>query len=149
MSMHSLSLTLRQPFIDRLGLPCVFSVLVSLADLIKSLIPSSFIYFFISAVFFPRAFFFFFKNIYTYHSLKFDDSVLWLVVWCTAEAAGDMELLLWFSVDGDTMVGGVDDSYPELAAGDGCDPALLDSWTFMCFRRELGCVYDLSHILQR
>lgn len=71
--------------------------------------------------------FFFF---YTYHSLKFDDSVLWLVVWCTAEAAGDMELLLWFSVDGDTMVGGVDDSYPELAAGDGCGPGLVDSWTF-------------------
>lgn len=45
-------------------------------------------------------------------------------------AAGDMELLLWFSVDGDTMVGGVDDSYPELAAGDGCDPGLVDSWTF-------------------
>ena len=62
--------------------------------------------------------------------MKFDDSVLWLVVWCTAEAAGDMELLLWFSVDGDTMVGGVDDSYPELAAGDGCDPGLVDSWTF-------------------
>lgn len=56
--------------------------------------------------------------------------MLWLVVWCTAEAAGDMELLLWFSVDGDTMVGGVDDSYPELAAGDGCDPGLVDSWTF-------------------
>lgn len=50
------------------------------------------------------------RNIYTYHSLKFDVSVLWLLVWCTAEAAGDMELLLWFSVDGDTMVGGVDDS---------------------------------------
>lgn len=62
--------------------------------------------------------------------MKFDDSVLWLVVWCTAEAAGDMELLLWFSVDGDTMVGGVDDSYPELAAGDGCGPGLVDSWTF-------------------
>lgn len=86
---------------------------------------------------------------HTYHSLKFDDSVLWLLVWCTAVAAGDMELLLWFSVDGDTMVGGVDDSYPELAAGDGCDPGLVDSWTFMCFRRELGCVYDLSHILHR
>lgn len=67
---------------------------------------------------------------HTYHSLKFDDSVLWLLVWCTAVAAGDMELLLWFSVDGDTMVGGVDDSYPELAAGDGCDPGLVDSWTF-------------------
>lgn len=40
-----------------------------------------------------------------------------------------MELLLWFSVDGDTMVGGVEDSYPELAAGDGCDPGLVDSWT--------------------
>lgn len=62
--------------------------------------------------------------------MKFDDSVLWLVVWCTAEAAGDMELLLWFSVDGDTMVGGVEDSYPELAAGDGCGPGLVDSWTF-------------------
>lgn len=62
--------------------------------------------------------------------MKFDDSVLWLLVWCTAVAAGDMELLLWFSVDGDTMVGGVDDSYPELAAGDGCDPGLVDSWTF-------------------
>lgn len=61
--------------------------------------------------------------------MKFDDSVLWLVVWCTAEAAGDMELLLWFSVDGDTMVGGVEDSYPELAAGDGCDAGLVDSWT--------------------
>lgn len=72
----------------------------------------------------------FFCFFYTYHSLKFDDSVLWLVVWCTAEAAGDMELLLWFSVDGDTMVGGVDDSYPELAAGDGCGPGLVDSWTF-------------------
>lgn len=59
--------------------------------------------------------------------MKFDDSVLWLVVWCTAEAAGDMELLLWFSVDGDTMVGGVEDSYPELAAGEGCDPGLVDS----------------------
>lgn len=56
--------------------------------------------------------------------------MLWLLVWCTAVAAGDMELLLWFSVDGDTMVGGVDDSYPELAAGDGCDPGLVDSWTF-------------------
>lgn len=73
------------------------------------------------------SFFFLFKNIYTYHSLKFDVSVLWLLVWCTAEAAGDMELLLWFSVDGDTMVGGVDDSYPELAAGDGCGPGLVDS----------------------
>ncbi len=62
--------------------------------------------------------------------MKFDDSVLWLVVWWTAEAAGDMELLLWFSVDGDTMVGGVDDSYPELAAGDGCGPGLVDSCTF-------------------
>lgn len=62
--------------------------------------------------------------------MKFDDSVLWLVVWCTAVAAGDMELLLWFSVDGDTMVGGVEDSYPELAAGDGCGPGLVDSWTF-------------------
>lgn len=72
-------------------------------------------------------FFSLFKNIYTYHSLKFDVSVLWLLVWCTAEAAGDMELLLWFSVDGDTMVGGVDDSYPELAAGDGCGPGLVDS----------------------
>lgn len=51
-------------------------------------------------------------------------------MWCTAEAAGDMELLLWFSVDGDTMVGGVEDSYPELAAGDGCGPGLVDSWTF-------------------
>lgn len=71
-----------------------------------------------------------FKSIYTYHSLKFDDSALWLLVWCTAEAAGDIELLLWFSVDGDTMVGGVEDSYPELAAGDGCDPGLVDSWTF-------------------
>lgn len=69
------------------------------------------------------------KNIYTYHSLKFDDSVLWLVVWWTAEAAGDMELF-WFSVDGDTIVGGVDDSYPELAAGEGCGAGLLDSWTF-------------------
>lgn len=71
-----------------------------------------------------------FKSIYTYHSLKFDDSALWLLVWCTAVAAGDMELLLWFSVDGETMVGGVEDSYPELAAGDGCDPGLVDSWTF-------------------
>lgn len=62
MSMHSLSLTLRQPFIDRLGLPCVFSVLVSLADLIKSLIPSSFIYFFISAVFFSPCFLFLFQK---------------------------------------------------------------------------------------
>lgn len=41
-----------------------------------------------------------------------------------------MELLLWFSVDGDTMVGGVEDSYPELAAGEGCGPGLVDSWTF-------------------
>lgn len=73
---------------------------------------------------------FFFSLFHTYHSLKFEDSVLWLLVWCTAVAAGDMELLLWFSVDGDTMVGGVDDSYPELAAGDGCDPGLVDSWTF-------------------
>lgn len=40
-----------------------------------------------------------------------------------------MELLLWFSVDGDTMVGGVEDSYPELAAGEGCDAGLVDSWT--------------------
>lgn len=105
-----------------------FSVHVSLADFIKSLIPSSsfFLFFFILQSFFRP----FFKNIYTYHSLKFDDSVLWLVVWCTAVAAGDMELLLWFSVDGDTMVGGVEDSYPELAAGDGCGPGLVDSWTF-------------------
>lgn len=65
---------------------------------------------------------------HTYHSLKFDDSVLWLVAWCTVDDAGDMELPLWFSVDGDTIVGGVDDSYPELAAGDGCDPC-VDSWT--------------------
>jgi len=41
-----------------------------------------------------------------------------------------MELLLWFSVDGDTIVGGVEDSYPELAAGDGCGAGLVDSWTF-------------------
>lgn len=51
-----------------------------------------------------------FENIYTYHSLKFDDRVLWLVVWWTVDDAGDMELLLWFSVEGDTMVGGVEDS---------------------------------------
>lgn len=75
---------------------------------------------------------------HTYHSLKFDDSVLWLLVWCTAVAAGDMELLLWFSVDGDTMVGGVDDSYPELAAGDGCDPGLVDSWTFSIKSKKVG-----------
>lgn len=36
--------------------------------------------------------------------------------------AGDMELLLWFSVEGETMVGGVEDSYPELAAGEGWGP---------------------------
>lgn len=119
--MHSLSLTLGQPLIDRLGLPCFLSPcftgwLYKVFDSKQS--------------FFLLLFFFCFsKNIYTYHSLKFDDSVLWLVVWCTAEAAGDMELLLWFSVDGDTMVGGVEDSYPELAAGDGCDPGLVDSWT--------------------
>ncbi len=94
-----------------------------------------------SAVFLSLSFF---KNIYTYHSLKFDDSVLWLVVWCTAEAAGDMELLLWFSVDGDTMVGGVEDSYPELAAGDGCGPGLVDSCTFnskkKTFVKMLSCM---------
>lgn len=34
-----------------------------------------------------------------------------VVVWCTVdEADGDMELLLWFSVEGDTIVGGVEDS---------------------------------------
>ena len=62
--------------------------------------------------------------------MKLDDSALWLVVWWTADDAGDIELLLWFSVDGDTIVGGVDDSYPELAAGEGWDPWLVDSWTF-------------------
>lgn len=72
--------------------------------------------------------------------------MLWLVVWCTAEAAGDMELLLWFSVDGDTMVGGVDDSYPELAAGDGCDPGLVDSWTFNKGDRNL--IYEKKIILR-
>jgi hypothetical protein len=33
-----------------------------------------------------------------------------------------MELVVGLSVVGDTMVGGVDDSYPELAAGEGCEP---------------------------
>lgn len=74
---------------------------------------------------FFRSFFFFIcccsavENIYTYHSLKFEARVE-VVVWCTVEEAeGDMELLPWFSVDGETMVGGVEDSQPELAAGDG------------------------------
>lgn len=51
-----------------------------------------------------------------------------------------MELLLWFSVDGETMVGGVDDSYPELAAGDGCDPGLVDSWTCSKEKRAVRIV---------
>lgn len=79
--------------------------------------------------------------------MKFDDSVLWLVVWCTAEAAGDMELLLWFSVDGDTMVGGVDDSYPELAAGDGCGPGLVDSWTFNNNGKKHMFLKSILHML--
>lgn len=130
LSMHSLSLTLRQPLIDRLGLPwflspCFTGWLYKVFDSKQFF----FLFFFLKfcSLFFALSFS---KNIYTYHSLKFDDSVLWLVVWCTAVAAGDMELLLWFSVDGDTMVGGVEDSYPELAAGDGCGPGLVDSWTF-------------------
>lgn len=50
------------------------------------------------------------QSIYTYHSLKFEARVE-VVLWCTLEEAeGDMELLLWFSVDGEMMVGGVDDS---------------------------------------
>lgn len=76
---------------------------------------------------------------YTYHSLKLEDRPLWLVVLCTAEA-GDRVVLLWVSVVGDTRPGGVDDSYPELAAGDESDAGGEASWTFMCFRRELGCV---------
>lgn len=36
--------------------------------------------------------------------------MLWLDVWWTAEEEGDKELAVWFSVDGDTMVGGVEDS---------------------------------------
>lgn len=50
-------------------------------------------------------------------------------MWWTAEEEGDMELVVGLSVVGDTMVGGVDDSYPELAAGEGCEPCEEDSWT--------------------
>lgn len=46
---------------------------------------------------------------YTYHSLKLEDRPLWLALLCTAEA-GDMVVLLWVSVVGDTRPGGVDDS---------------------------------------
>lgn len=50
------------------------------------------------------------ENIYTYHSLKFEARVEVVVWWTVEEAEGDMELLPWFSVDGETMVGGVEDS---------------------------------------
>lgn len=65
---------------------------------------------------------------YTYHSLKLEERPLWLVV-CTAEA-GDMVVLLWVSVVGDTRPGGVEDSYPELAAGEESDAGGDDSWTW-------------------
>lgn len=58
-----------------------------------------------------------------------EESALWPAVWWTAEEEGDMELVVGLSVVGDTMVGGVDDSYPELAAGEGCEPCEEDSWT--------------------
>lgn len=59
-------------------------------------------------------------------------------MWWTAEEEGDMELVVGLSVVGDTMVGGVDDSYPELAAGEGCEPCEEDSWTKENRGRGLG-----------
>lgn len=38
---------------------------------------------------------------------------------------------------------------PLLWRGRACTKASASLFTFMCFRRELGCVYDLSHILHR
>lgn len=70
--------------------------------------------------------FIFRQKSYTYHSLKLEDRPLWLVVLWTAEA-GDRVVLLWVSVVGDTRPGGVEDSYPELAAGDESDAGGDDS----------------------
>lgn len=51
-----------------------------------------------------------------------------MVLW-TAEA-GDRVVLLWVSVVGDTRPGGVEDSYPELAAGEESDAGGEASWTW-------------------
>lgn len=49
---------------------------------------------------------------------------------------------------------GRDPRLPTTTPGPAVSPAASPSsrqsgGTFMCFRRELGCVYDLSHILHR
>lgn len=55
----------------------------------------------------------------TYHSLKLGASPsLWPDVFCTADGG----VFVGSSVLAETSTGGVDDSYPELAAGDDSDP---------------------------
>jgi len=62
---------------------------------------------------------------HTYHSLKLAG---WEAPTGSEEAPGSRPM----SEEGDTR-DGVEDSYPELGGGD-------LQCTFMCFRRELGCV---------
>lgn len=64
-------------------------------------------------------------SLQTYHSLKLGASPsLCADVFCTADGG----VFVGSSVFAETKTGGVDDSYPELAAGDDSEPC--DSWTF-------------------